>query len=117
MISYHKDQFNCAHYAISEINKIHGLNIHFEDGDAWQAEFIPYLRSHFKPLNSPVNGCLVVMSQLVGGLHLGVYKDFHVWHNYNAGNSGCVIMSDMGTIRSHYHRVRFYAPNNSIQRD
>ena len=109
MINYHKERFNCAHWAINEINKIHGTSIKFEDGDAWQASFLPFLRGYFKPVDRPVEECLVVMTTQSNTLHVGIYRDFAVHHNYNFGSSGCVIISDMGSIRAEFKRVRFYA--------
>lgn len=109
MINYHKERFNCAHWAINEINKVHGTSIKFEDGDAWQASFLPFLRGYFKPVDRPVEECLVVMTTQSNTLHVGIYRDFAVHHNYNFGSSGCVIISDMGSIRAEFKRVRFYA--------
>lgn len=114
MIGYYKNSFNCAHWAIREINTLHGTSIHFGDDDAWQASFIPFLRSYFNPISSPKDGSLAVMSQYSGGLHLGVFSSDHVKHNYNSGQSGCVIISDMGTIRSIYKKVRFYEVNKEV---
>lgn len=109
MINYHKERFNCAHWAIDQINKVHGTSIKFEDGDAWQASFLPFLRGYFKPVDRPVDECLVVMTTQSNTLHVGIYRDFAVHHNYNFGSSGCVIISDMGSIRAEFKRVRFYA--------
>lgn len=109
MINYHKERFNCAHWAINEINKVHGTSIKFEDGDAWQASFLPFLRGYFKPVDRPFDECLVVMTTQSNTLHVGIYRDFAVHHNYNFGSSGCVIISDMGSIRAEFKRVRFYA--------
>lgn len=109
MINYHKERFNCAHWAIDQINKTHGTNINFEDGDAWQASFLTFLRGYFKPVDRLVNECLVVMTTQSNTLHVGIYRDFAVHHNYNFGSSGCVIISDMGSIRAEFKRVRFYA--------
>ena len=109
MINYHKERINCAHWAINEINKAHGTSIKFEDGDAWQASFLPFLRGYFKPVDRPVDECLVVMTTQSNTLHVGIYRDFAVHHNYNFGSSGCVIISDMGSIRAEFKRVRFYA--------
>ena len=109
MINYHKERFNCAHWAINEINNVHGTNIKFEDGDAWQASFLPFLRGYFKPVDRPVDECLVVMTTQSNSFHVGIYRNFSVHHNYNFGSSGCVIISDMGSIRAEFKRVRFYA--------
>ena len=114
MIGYNRESFNCAHWAIRGINSIHGTNILFCDNDAWQASFIPFLRKFFNPVNNPSKNCLVVMHQKSGGMHLGVFVDWQVHHNYNAGYSGCVTISDIGTIRSMYKKVRFYEVNKKV---
>lgn len=110
MIGYDRYKYNCAHHAIRRVNELHGCNIGFSDGDEWQAEFIPKLRRLFKPINLPEQNCLVVMKQRDGGLHLGVYIDWMVEHNFKPNDAcGSVIKSDLGTIRSEYLSVRFYA--------
>lgn len=62
-------------------------------------------------INTPRNGCLVVMTQIDNSLHLGVYNNYHVEHNFKPNDSaGQVIKSDMGVIRSLYKNVRYYYP-------
>lgn len=109
MINYSKSIYNCAHYAVEEHNKMHGTSIEIEEGDAWQVSFIRFMRKQFKPIDKPKEGCLVVMKTVDDSFHVGIYKDFAVHHNYNFGSSGCVIISDMGSIRAEFKRVRFYA--------
>ncbi|AUR97520.1 hypothetical protein NVP1240O_20 [Vibrio phage 1.240.O._10N.261.52.F8] len=115
VIPYHRERFNCAHYAVGRINEIYGANITIEDGQEWQSSFLPYMRKHFKPIKTPIDNCLVVMTNSSGGLHLGIYDRRHVAHNYSERTGGgSVIMSDMGTIRALYKRVRFYAYNKTV---
>ena len=112
MIPYDRHSFNCSHYAIKRINELKGLNIAFASGSEWQVQFIKMLKSQFTQISKPIDNCLVVMSQHCGGLHLGVYNDYQVEHNYKPDSgAGSVIMSDMGTIRAEYKRVRFYDHN------
>ncbi len=57
------------------------------------------------------------MTQMDGGLHLGVYDDYQVEHNYKPDyGAGSVIKSDIGTIKSIYRKVRFYAYNPKVSR-
>ena len=114
MIGYYKNSFNCAHWAIGEINRLHGTNILFGNDDAWQASFIPFLRNYFKPAKTKSSGNLVVMSCHSGQLHMGVMHGRQVKHNWSEGQSGCVIISDMGTIRSKFKKVRFYEVNKEV---
>ncbi|AUR89691.1 hypothetical protein NVP1131O_22 [Vibrio phage 1.131.O._10N.222.49.A8] len=115
MIPYNKERFNCAHYAIGRINDTYNAGIKIEEGAEWQASFLPFMRQYFKPIKNPVDNCLVVMTQNDGSLHLGIYDRRHVAHNYNPQQgAGSVIMSDMGTIRALYKRVRFYAYDKKV---
>ncbi len=113
MISWSK-QYNCASWAIDRINELHKTDIKVSDYDCWQASFIPFMRNIFTPVDRPVEGCLVVMRGLDGTMHLGVYEDFMIRHNYKAhGGAGSLIASDIGTIRSEFNkRIRFYVVNN-----
>lgn len=115
MIHYHKQNYNCAHYAVDRLNEIHGLSIEFANGDEWQLSFIEMLRESFKPSKTPSDGCLVVMSNHEGSLHVGVFNSWHVEHNYRTvEGDGSVIKSDMGTIRAEFKRVRFYEINQEV---
>ena len=106
--------YNCASYAVERLNELHNLGIKIENGNEWQASFIPHLRQWFEPIGKPVNGCLVVMKALDGGLHLGVYEDYLVAHNYKpSGGAGGLMRSDLGTIKAEFNkRVRFYGVAN-----
>lgn len=115
MIHYNKVSNNCGHHAVKRLNEIWGLDIKFADGQEWQLDFWAKLRKDFTKLDKPCEGCLVVMTQLDGGLHLGIFTDFQVEHNYQPLGefNGCVILSDIGTIRAEYTRIRYYAPNQA----
>jgi len=109
MIGYKKD-YNCSQHAVSLINKSCGAEFNISAGEEWQVDFIRMLRDRFKPIKKPKENCLVVMNDMSGSFHLGVYHDFMIEHNYKPlSGSGHVIMSDIGTIRSLFKRVRFYA--------
>lgn len=112
MIGWSKE-YNCANYAIECLNKIHGLDIKVENGFEWQSEFIPYIRKWFRPSKTPVDHCLVVMRARNGELHLGMYRNYMIEHNYKPmGGCGSVIKSDLGTIKAEFDkRVRFYVVN------
>lgn len=115
MIHYNKHRYNCAHHAVNRLNEINGTDIHFSNGDEWQSSFVLLLKDLFVPIRAPKEGCLVVLGQYGGGSHLGVFTNGHVEHNYKPSDSaGCVIKSDLGTIRSEYKRVRFYAVTKAI---
>ncbi|AUR99412.1 hypothetical protein NVP1265O_33 [Vibrio phage 1.265.O._10N.286.52.F6] len=112
MISWHRG-YNCASWAVDRLNELHGLDIKVTNGQEWQSQFIPFMRKLFKPVDRPVEGCLVVMKGLDGTMHLGVYESFMVRHNYKAhGGAGSLISSDLGTIRAEFDkRIRFYVVN------
>ncbi len=108
MLIYDKHRYNCAHHAIRRINELVGCNIHWSDGDEWQVEFVRTLRETFTPLKTPTNNCLVVMTDQLGAFHLGVYRNYMVEHNYVDN----VILSDLGTIKEEFKRVRYYEYKN-----
>jgi hypothetical protein len=112
VISWSK-QYNCASYAVERLNELHGLDIKVGKGNEWQASFIPFMRKYFKPSPVKVEGCLVVMTALNGCMHLGVYENYMITHNYKtSGGAGSVIKSDLGTIRTEFkERIRFYVVN------
>lgn len=109
MITWSKE-YNCASWAIERLNELHNLDIKVTLGDEWQSQFIPFMRKLFTPVDRPVDGCLVVMKCIDGTMHLGVYEDYMVRHNYKAQEGcGSLIASDLGTIRSEFNkRIRFY---------
>ena len=112
MITY-ESNFNCSHYAVGEINRMHNADITVTDGEEWQVDFIRKLKREFVKIDRAISGCLVVMTQSDNSLHLGVYRDFAVWHNFNPMcGAGMVIGSDLGTIRAEYRKVRFYKYDN-----
>lgn len=112
MISWSKS-YNCASWAVDRLNELYGLDIKVINGQEWQSQFIPFMRKLFKPVDRPVEGCLVVMKGLDGTMHLGVYESFMVRHNYKAhGGAGSLISSDLGTIHAEFDkRIRFYVVN------
>ena len=115
MITYEKNEYNCSQYAIERVNHYRNLDIKFTNGSEWQVSFIKLLRRDFTRIDEPVDGCLVVMNQKSGGLHLGVYENYSVVHNYKpATGAGSVIISDMGSINAEYAKVRFYDSNQTI---
>lgn len=117
MIHYDRERYNCAHHAVKRLNELHGLDIKFDSGLEWYPAFIRFLRDQMIKIDYPQEGCLVVMANFDDSLHLGVFNNWHVEHNYDGfENSGCVIKSDIGTIRSEFKRIRFYAPSQTLQR-
>lgn len=112
MISW-SHQYNCASYAIERLNELHDLGIEIKEGTEWQSSFIPFMRKYFTPTDTKEDGCLVVIVALNDEMHLGVYENYMVSHNYKAsGGAGSVIKSDLGTIRAEFkNRIRFYVAN------
>lgn len=103
------------------INKLCGADIEFSHGNEWQVDFIKMLSKRFTELKlySEIKergeNSLVIMSQYCGGLHMGIVKGGAVHHNYKpSSGAGSVIISDTGTIRAEYKRVRFYEYNQNI---
>ena len=116
MITYDATRFNCSHYAVQELNKAHGLAIQVSDGIEWQPRFLRVLRRFFAPISAPCDNCLVVMRNHDNTLHIGIYRDHGVWHNWarGDGSGGCLIKSDLSTIRANYLDVHFYGRNKTL---
>lgn len=116
MITYDATRFNCSHYAVQELNKAHGLSIDVSGGIEWQPRFLRILRMFFAPINAPCDNCLVVMRNHDNTLHIGIYRDYGVWHNWERGDGsgGCLIKSDLSTIRANYLDVHFYGRNKTL---
>ena len=116
MITYDATRFNCSHYAVQELNKAHGLSINVSDGIEWQPRFLRILRRFFVPIRAPCDNCLVVMRNHGNTLHIGIYRDYGVWHNWarGDGSGGCLIKSDLSTIRANYLDVHFYGRNKTL---
>ena len=116
MITYDATRFNCSHYAVHELNKAHGLSINVSDGIEWQPRFLRVLRRFFAPIDAPCDNCLVVMRNHDNTLHIGIYRDRGVWHNWarGDGSGGCLIKSDLSTIRANYLDVHFYGRNKTL---
>lgn len=114
MLLYDKHKFNCAHYAIGELNRIYGLGVVIENGDEWQMSFWRQLSHKFRKSVKPFNNCLTVMINRDDSLHVGIYRDGGVWHNWRAGDgsSGQVIKSDLTTLRQHHKEIKFYVCKN-----
>ena len=116
MITYDATRFNCSHYAVQELNRAHGLSIVVSDGIEWQPRFLRVLRRFFAPISEPCDNCLVVMRNHDNTLHIGIYRDYGVWHNWarGDGSGGCLIKSDLSTIRANYLDVHFYGRNKTL---
>lgn len=111
MIAYDKHNYNCAHHAAKMLNEKWGCNIPVFNGDEWQPNFFLQLRKHFKRCDHIKDGCLVFMVDLFGNSHVGIARGYDVEHNWSDGvSAGSVIISDIGTIKAHYKKVRFYEP-------
>ena len=106
--------YNCASWAVEQINQHCGTEINVEPGEEWQAKFIPRMRHLFTPVEKPVENCLVVAKTMNNTLHLGIWRHGQVFHNHNPlGGAGCVIGSTMSVMRSEFTKVRFYVANTN----
>jgi hypothetical protein len=108
MIGEHYDHvnYNCAHFVASWYEKHLGIIIPIVN--EFELSFIRWMRKHFVKIEKPENGCLVKMS-INKGIHVGVYSDYGVYHNYMGGEAkGSVVHWDMGVIKRNYNKVTFW---------
>lgn len=103
---YSKEHYNCAHF-VSEWYK-EKLGIEIPDNDVFSLSFAKWMRSNFNQVPTPVNNALVLM-KTVNGLHVGIYSDYGVYHNYQTRNKhGSVVHWDIGVINRHYQEVTYW---------
>ena len=104
---YDHDEYNCAHFVADWYRQ--KFNIDFPTGDTFSRGFALWIRRHFEPLNSPEQNCLVVAEQTDGSLHVGVYDNYNVLHNYKAGDrKGGVCRWSLGSMKRTYKKITFW---------
>ncbi|MBB5411911.1 hypothetical protein HDG34_005877 [Paraburkholderia sp. HC6.4b] len=105
---YHRERYNCAHYVADYYRETLGIVAPTASaGSEWERGFMIWMRQHFVPAIAPVDGALVVMLSRAG-LHVGVYRDWLVWHCNNGPDSGQVMGSSLSVLRMEYRKIRFY---------
>lgn len=103
---YNEVSYNCAHFVASWYDK--KLNIKIPVIDEFDLSFMRWMRKHFTQIDKPEDNCLVKM-KITNGVHIGVYSNNGVYHNYKIGNAkGSVVHWDLGVIKRNYEKVTFW---------
>ncbi|QGF20994.1 hypothetical protein PP409_gp28 [Vibrio phage Seahorse] len=104
---YSKKNYNCAHF-VSDWYK-EKLGIEVPVINEFGLSFVVWMKRHFNEITKPCEHCLVLMINLDGSYHIGVYHDLGVWHNFNPSvGSGSVVKWTLGSVNSYYKKVSFH---------
>lgn len=104
---YVKNRYNCANF-VSEWYKNH-LGIEIPVVNEFSRSFVVWMRRNFVDISIPEDHCLVLMVNLDGSYHVGVYHDGGVWHNFKPANRlGSVCKWTLGSVKTSYQKVSFH---------
>lgn len=104
---YIKGKYDCAHFVAEWYRE--KLNITVPTDDVGGFSFVSWIRRHFSPVNDrPRENDLVIMTNIDGSFHIGVYSGRYVIHNYAGGDSekGSSCKWKLSAIYSYYAKVR-----------
>lgn len=104
---YNKKEYNCAHYVAEWYKERLDVSIVVEN--EFERSFLMWMRRHFADVKKPEDHCLVMMKQLDGSYHIGVYHNYRVHHNFKpVGGKGAVCSWTLGSIKSYYTEVSYH---------
>ena len=104
---YKKHGYNCANF-VAEWYEKH-LNVNIPIINEFDRSFLVWMRRNFTDIKSPVEHCLVLMVNLDGGYHIGVYHDYGVYHNYKPTvGYGSVVKWTIGSVNTYYSKVSYH---------
>ena len=104
---YDRENYNCAHFVADWFKSRLGIEI--PTGNVWELSFAIWLRKHFTEISKPEENCIVLMDLHSGSRHIGVYYNFGVYHNYQAGFAyGSVVHWSTGQIKRTYKKVTYW---------
>lgn len=102
---YDKINYNCAH-AVADYYK-RELNIVIPVINEFEISFVRWMMKHFTHIDTPKEHCLVYMTNRDNSIHIGVYADYGVYHNYHQGGYGSVVHSELSYIKNTYKKVSY----------
>lgn len=104
---YIKNGYNCANFVAEWYSSRLGIEIPVID--EFGRSFLVWMRKHFVDIDKPENDCLVLMVNLDGTYHVGVYHDHGVYHNFKPSiGHGAVCKWQLGSVKSYYAKVSFH---------
>lgn len=104
---YSRTDFNCAGFVAQWYSE--KLNIEIPVVNEFSRSFIVWMAKHFTEVTRPVENCLVLMVNMDGSYHIGVYSDGGVYHNFKPQKGyGAVCKWTLGSVRAYYSKVSFH---------
>lgn len=104
---YIKNEYNCADFVADWYREKLGVNIPVIN--EFSRSFVIWMRKNFADIDEPEDNCLVLMVNLDGSYHVGVYYDFGVWHNFKPSiGNGSVCKWTLGSVKHYYKKVSFH---------
>jgi len=106
-VNYDREHFNCAHFVAHWYREKLGIEIPVKD--EFDRSFMVWMRRHFTRIRQPEDHCLVLMVNMDGSYHIGVWYDYGVWHNFKPSiGHGAVSKWILGSVKQYYWKVSFY---------
>ncbi len=103
--------YNCAH-AVADWYKEH-FNLELDCSNTFSIAFIKMLRSQFQWVLLPQHGDLAVMKMREGSLHVGIYDNGYIRHNYFEPDGGQIVLTDPSILTEFTRDGIKYVRHNS----
>ena len=93
---YDRESYNCSHVVADYYQQRLGVTIPQGSPSDWGLAFIRWMRRNFHTSAVPVQDCLILVRQVGGSLHVGVWDDGLMLHGHSDGQ---VIRSPLALVR------------------
>ena len=104
---YRRDGYNCANFVSDWYRDRLGITIPVVN--EFGRSFLVWMRKNFTDISLPEDNCLVLMINLDGSYHVGVYHQGFVHHNFKPSiGLGSVSAWVMSSVTSYYSKVSFH---------
>lgn len=110
---YDANKYHCVHFVIDAAKYLFGADYskHFLGLTGTVNESLNASRHNFRQarrLDKPIDGCVVLMTNLMNESHVGLFYCQHVLHLSEQG----ALFQTLRTLDRHYSRFRFYEAKN-----
>ncbi len=109
---YDFDHYNCSHTVVEWYQENKGIDI--EHSAEFSLSFIKLIMKNFHWVKegSPVNGDMAIMKVREHVLHVGIYLDGYILHNFASGLEGQVVLTDPDILKEvTLGGIRYARPN------
>lgn len=104
MKHYDLNNYNCAHFVADWYRD--NLGIEIPVVNEFGLSFVMWLKRHFEIIKRPEQNCLVVMTNRDNSLHIGVFHDHMVHHNFKpATGKGSTCAWPLTSVKNEYVKV------------